>query len=420
MISGEFTAYPVADIIVNREVRQRRDLEQVDELAASIKEVGLLHPIVITREGALIAGERRLEAHKLLGWSDILVQFADTLDPLDLHLIELEENVKRVNLSWQDNARAVEEYHRLLAARNPEHTIADTAKALGIDRTTVGKKLLVVEEMKKAPEIEKLENFSTAVNLAARKRERSGATSAAEAISLVLGAPAPTIRKASILHNDFTTWADTVLEVPFNLLHVDFPYGVKTGDKKGQSAAKYLGTYDDGEDVYWHLLSTLIEKQDNFCSPSAHMMFWFSMKFYAPTVAMLRDGGWSVNPTPLIWGKSDNTGIIPDPNRGPRQVYETALLCTRGDRKIVKPVANLAWHPTTKQFHTSEKSYPMLEHFFRMLVDEHSRVLDPTCGSGMAIKAAEAAGAAFALGLERDLDFHAAACNNLGFGGTNA
>lgn len=62
----------------------------------------------------------------------------------------------------------------------------------------------------------------------------------------------------------------------------------------------------------------------------------------------------------------------------------------------------------------------MLEHFFRMLVDEHSRVLDPTCGSGMAIKAAEAAGAAFALGLERDLDFHAAACNNLGFGGANA
>ncbi len=52
--------------------RYRKDLGDLKTLAQSIGEVGLLHPVVVTPKGRLIAGQRRLEACRLLGWADIL------------------------------------------------------------------------------------------------------------------------------------------------------------------------------------------------------------------------------------------------------------------------------------------------------------------------------------------------------------
>lgn len=53
--------------------RHRRDLGDIDLLAASMANIGLLHPIVVTPDGLLICGERRLRAAKLLGWTTIPV-----------------------------------------------------------------------------------------------------------------------------------------------------------------------------------------------------------------------------------------------------------------------------------------------------------------------------------------------------------
>jgi DNA modification methylase len=53
----------------------------------------------------------------------------------------------------------------------------------------------------------------------------------------------------------------------------------------------------------------------------------------------------------------------------------------------------------------SEKPEPMLRHFFGMLVDENTVMLDPTCGSGSALRAAESLGAKYVLGLESNEEF---------------
>jgi ParB-like nuclease domain/MT-A70 len=66
---------PIADIKVRS--RYRKDLGDIQSLAASIKELGLLHPIVVRPDDRLIAGERRLEACKLLGWKTVPVTVID-------------------------------------------------------------------------------------------------------------------------------------------------------------------------------------------------------------------------------------------------------------------------------------------------------------------------------------------------------
>src|SRR5262245_9566452 len=65
----------ISEIVVG--TRHRRDMGDVDGLAASMKELGLLHPIVVRPDGVLVAGERRLRAAKLLGWTEIPVNIID-------------------------------------------------------------------------------------------------------------------------------------------------------------------------------------------------------------------------------------------------------------------------------------------------------------------------------------------------------
>ena len=57
--------------------RHRKDMGDIASLAASMAELGLLQPIVIRPDGRLIAGERRLRAAKLLGWTAIPVTVVD-------------------------------------------------------------------------------------------------------------------------------------------------------------------------------------------------------------------------------------------------------------------------------------------------------------------------------------------------------
>jgi ParB family chromosome partitioning protein len=48
--------------------RYRKDMGDIDGLARSIAEVGLLQPVVVTPAGILVAGRRRFEAHRRLKW----------------------------------------------------------------------------------------------------------------------------------------------------------------------------------------------------------------------------------------------------------------------------------------------------------------------------------------------------------------
>lgn len=418
MTSGKFRTVSLSAITINRETRQRRQLTAIPELAASIRETGLIHPIVVTPELVLVAGERRLTACLSLGWDQIPVQLTSDLEPTALALIELEENLKRSDLTWQDEVSALASLHKLKMETDPDWNQDRTAAHVNMSQTNVSKYLQVAENLAR-PEIATAQKLSVAVGLVDRLRQR-----AVQQVKLEILAPlevqgiqqdgtlelAP--RRAAIQNADFLQWLSTN-EQRFNFVHCDFPYGVGQDRETSQGKAYALGSYDDSPDVYFTLLRTMVAEQDAFIAPSAHLMFWFSMDYYGVTKTILETAGWSVNPFPLIWLKSDNAGILPDSTRGPRRIYETALFASRGDRKIVRAVSNAFAAPTTKIYHSSEKSASMLTHFFRMIVDETTVMLDPTCGSGNSVKVAEAAGAAYSLGLELDSEFALRATENL-------
>lgn len=96
--------------------RVRKDLGDIESLKASLKRYGLLNPITIDSKNRLIAGERRLEAAKQLGWTNINAVVINHITPLTKLELELEENNQRKEFT---DAELLEGYKRLERLRNP-------------------------------------------------------------------------------------------------------------------------------------------------------------------------------------------------------------------------------------------------------------------------------------------------------------
>jgi ParB family chromosome partitioning protein len=87
--------------------RHRKKLGDLAALSASLERVGLLHPPVLSAEGELICGFRRLEAARRLGWTEIDVRIVET-DPL---VAERDENEVREDFTASEKvaiAKAIE------------------------------------------------------------------------------------------------------------------------------------------------------------------------------------------------------------------------------------------------------------------------------------------------------------------------
>lgn len=87
----------IDSVIVNG--RHRQDLGDLESLKRSIAEIDLLHPVVITSDRKLIAGHRRLEALRQLGWRSVPVRVMDNLT--DAHALleaERDENTCRLDM----------------------------------------------------------------------------------------------------------------------------------------------------------------------------------------------------------------------------------------------------------------------------------------------------------------------------------
>lgn len=128
---------PVEKIIPNpRQPRSHFDLAALEELAASIREHGVIQPLLVSRDEndgyILIAGERRWQASKLAGLAEVPVIARQTtdLERLELALIE---NVQRADLNPLEEANAYrqlsEEFHlshEEIAARVGKSRVAVT------------------------------------------------------------------------------------------------------------------------------------------------------------------------------------------------------------------------------------------------------------------------------------------------------
>lgn len=123
----------VNEIIVSSARKRQLVAEKVQELAESIKELGLLQPIVVTKDKKLIAGFHRLEACKLLGWQEINCIIRE-YDELEAELAEIDENLIRAELSDLERAEHLKRRKEIYEAKHPQ-TKAGLRRAYGMHRS---------------------------------------------------------------------------------------------------------------------------------------------------------------------------------------------------------------------------------------------------------------------------------------------
>lgn len=151
LINIEQTAL-LRDDVLNLEIEKIRPnpfqprkvfLEQrLHELAQSIKTYGLLQPVVVRESGEfyqLIAGERRLQACRFLGWSTIPAVFREASDSA-MATIALIENLQRENLNYLEEA---EGYRKLLEDFHLTQEVI--AQRIGKAQPTVANKLRLLK-----------------------------------------------------------------------------------------------------------------------------------------------------------------------------------------------------------------------------------------------------------------------------------
>jgi hypothetical protein len=440
-ITDSYARLPLDAIYIDRDGRQRREIE-TKGIIESIRLRGVLNPIIVERgtEGGLhklTAGERRYRASCELGLPDIPVRFADELSPSEAMIFELEENIKRQNLSWQDEARAIERIHALYCEVDPAWTRDKTTWELGFaNKGMVTIYLNVAAQLDTNTQVINATTLREAYNIVNRKAAREEAAKMDELLyaeplipSTGFGPLIPTATPKdatletpvelpeepkhdyridgnpakNILLESFIYWAPKYTGPAFNFIHCDFPYGIGVFDGP-QSGEGRHGSYDDSREIHFKLLETLLVHFDRLASTSCHVIYWFSMQHYDRIRRMVAElaPDLTIWPHPLVWHKTDNTGIASDPRHGPRHVYETALFMSRGKRPVVRMVSDVYGAPTDNSLHIHTKPEPMLRYFFQMLVDEFTVFLDPTCGSGSSIRAAESLGARTVVGMDTD------------------
>lgn len=105
----------IEDIKVKKRVR--RDLGDLTALKESMHRYGLMNPITLNSNYELVAGERRLEAAKSLGWERINASVLDSnVDNIRQLEMELEENNQRKEFTDEE---LMEGYKRLEKLKNP-------------------------------------------------------------------------------------------------------------------------------------------------------------------------------------------------------------------------------------------------------------------------------------------------------------
>lgn len=153
--------------------RFRKDVGDIKELADSIVEVGLIHPIVVDSDNNLIAGYRRLMAYKYLLWREIPVTVIDE----DAQLVEIHENTQRKPFTVSEVKAIYDHLHPKLETKAKERMLSGQpsskldkgrtdetiAKVVGVGKDTL-RKIIVIAEEGKPEEIQEADGRSRLVN----------------------------------------------------------------------------------------------------------------------------------------------------------------------------------------------------------------------------------------------------------------
>jgi DNA modification methylase len=403
----------VVDIheLVVPENRQRREFraEEIVKLADSISQNGLIQPVVVRRDNQnrmlLVAGERRIKAMMYV-WNfgqaircgehtfdegQVPCIYQGEMDPIDAFEMELEENIRRLDLTWQERAAATSqlfELRQLQASRdgNTLPTYADIAKETrgdsgsAIDET---RKEILVSRHLDDPDVARAKTADDAFKILKRKEETRRNTELAAQIGSTLTADIH-----QLLQGDCLDILPTLPSESVDVFLTDPPYGIDAdqfGDSGGRASAHF---YDDSFTTWASLMKVLAVESFRLAKPLAHAYVFCDIENFLVLRGYMAAAGWTPFRTPLIW-HNPTAMRTPWPEHGPQRKYQICLYAKKGDRRVAKIAPDIISYPSDENLgHQAQKPVDLYSDLLRRSARPGDCVLDPFCGSGPIFPAA--------------------------------
>ncbi len=408
--------------------RLRRELGEIEKMVASIQKFGQLQPIVINRNNELIAGGRRLAAC-LVGGFKARVCYKDTIEPLAMREMELEENIQRKALTPAEEALAVEEFHNLkvqiygkpisgVPGGGTGHTIEDTAIALNRSRASVIDDIQIAAALKLFPDLAQLDTKS-AIKKAYKGLERVSQQMDA------LASYEETIKRSKefvLVNRDAEQYLPGIPDKSIDLFFTDPPYGIDVHDKAitigGETGGEFTAsaiTYDDSESYAKALLEILCTESYRVTKDTGHAYFFCGKTHFEWLRGRMEAAGWNVFPWPIIWAKRE-TGQNNQPDKWPSAAYEAILFARKSESQIIlqgKPdwIQCDPVLPSVRT-HQAEKPIELCKELISRVCLPGQHMIDPCMGSGALVEAGVTM-KLLVLGCEKEIESYASAVTRM-------
>ena len=402
--------------LIDPGTRAREDLGDINELAKSIKDKGLIQPIAVHSEGdgfQLLAGGRRLAACKLAKMATIPVRIYDKpLSELERKSIELEENIRRKDLSYQEEVNLQREIHNLqIAIHGPKisgfrtdlgqessgHSITDTAALLGRDTESVRRDIKLAEAMEHFPTLgwDKCKNKAEAVRLMARTEESIIRAELAKRATSALSKEKSELANRYIV-GDFFEFVRKVPDSIMDLVEVDPPFGIDLPGVKANTMENVDSWYNEvpGES-YPSFLDKLVAECWRVMNERSWLIFWFAPEPWFDVVfSTLIKHGFQGRRMTAKWFKTGMSGQTRNPEKNLGNAVEEFFYMRKGDASINmnkrgrSNVFEFPVVPSQRKVHPTEKPIPLMKEILTTFAYPGNRVLVPFAGSGNTILAA--------------------------------
>lgn len=399
----------IADIKVGD--RYRQEYTGIDELAASIADKGLMHPLVVDQELNLIAGGRRLRALNQLGWLECDVTVLDVSDELGRRQCELIENIQRENLPWQDEVKLKAEIDRLYKQMHGDKegkgikkgwSLTKTAELLGEGHATTSRDINLAEAMEMIPELKtcatkgeaqkKFSQLSEEVIMKELQRRAATSVIKTDEEQVALNADAWYNVGDALEGMDVLLRAadeDKTLHHNFVIAEVDPPYGINLGALRQGNIDE---SYNEVEaEKYQRFIEITAYYVYNLLNTNAWCIWWFGPTHQQLVKTALEDAGFVVDEIPAIWVKQQ--GQTNQPDKYFARAWEGFFLCRKGSPVMHKRGRlNVFQYPgvaSQLRIHPTERPLELVLDILQTLCPPSSgRVLVPFLGSGNTLRAA--------------------------------
>lgn len=385
--------------------RARVDMGGIDELAESIRRNGLFHPIILDSSRRLLCGGRRLEALKRLKWLQAPVIMYEDLNPAERLEVELDENTRRKDLAWQEELDLRGRIAETWQSIHPGITQETIADRLGISVTTLDYDRVIRNTAARHPDIMLEPDRSSAYRKAAMLREHDLRRLAVEASAPII--PTNTkehvdalLEEVNILHRwerDGALLFNTdclkhLWQLPpdsIDCIITDPPFGIDYD--KTKAGVTWDEVYEDTyEGIFEELLPPVLNQLARVLKQDGHFYIMYPMLYHHQIFTLAKAAGLSPQPFPLIWDKGFNYAN----QRYYTLDYEPILFGGKTGRRSLNTPARclIKDHPRIQpanKIHPVERPVSLFRYFIEQSTLPGETILDPFCGSGATLVAAQ-------------------------------